>query len=408
MKKLITLLTSITIAVSFTACSNDSGTSKKEKGSVASNKAASTKEEAVKNYYEAFSSGNIDKIFGSMAPKDYLDYCVKETGLPDDRLFYRLGRIGSDDDFDECVAYHKEILSGLDGLKIDDSWLDEESDSAYFDVNKSMHNAGIKSNIEKFYYIDPPSGIDVAYEDMSEEERKEEEERLQTPGIDIKDGFLYLLDGKWYYGPEWLLEDFIEVGVEGYDALPESREIHYRNYYNSDETKSNINDYENSENTEYNSALKSESINLCADSSNWTNWSSEENGCAANLKVLSDGAALEITKSHGSGGEQTYYYYNMLKYENITLEKNATYLLEFDIEATGDIDFGYGVQKNYDPYTLYIGDVLCASSDVSHYSFEFTMTESDNNAAIGFNLNCPNVAVPYSVSIHNLTLTRIS
>lgn len=164
----------------------------------------------------------------------------------------------------------------------------------------------------------------------------------------------------------------------------------------------------NSSKPSANEVSKSESINLCADSSNWTNWSSEENGCAANLKVLSDGAALEITKSHGSGGEQTYYYYNMLKYENITLEKNATYLLEFDIEATGDIDFGYGVQKNYDPYTLYIGDVLCASSDVSHYSFEFTMTESDNNAAIGFNLNCPNVAVPYTVSIHNLTLTRIS
>lgn len=165
----------------------------------------------------------------------------------------------------------------------------------------------------------------------------------------------------------------------------------------------------NSSKPSANEAPKSESINLCADSSNWTNWSSEENGCAAELKILSDGAALEITKSHGSGGEQTYYYYNQLKYENITLEKNATYLLEFDIEATDDIRFEYTVQQNYTPYNPYIDKFdVESSNNLKHYSTEFTMTESDNNAAIAFNLNYPDVAVPYTVSIHNLKLTRVS
>ncbi len=118
---------------------------------------------------------------------------------------------------------------------------------------------------------------------------------------------------------------------------------------------------------------------------------------------------MEITKSHGSGGEQTYYYYNQLKYENITLEKNATYLVEFDIEVTDDIGFEYTVQQNYDPYYPYVDEInTVSSSQIKHFSLEFTMTESDNDAAIAFNLNSPDVAVPYTVSIHNLSLTRIS
>lgn len=114
MKKLIALFATVTIAASsFVSCASESGTSKKEK-----DKAASTKEEAVENYYEAVSSGNIDKIFGAMVPQQYLDYCVNETGLPENKLFYRLGRIGSDDDFDKGVYNHKKIYASLDGLKL--------------------------------------------------------------------------------------------------------------------------------------------------------------------------------------------------------------------------------------------------------------------------------------------------
>lgn len=410
MKKLIALFATVTIAAaSFASCASESGTSKKEK-----DKAASTKEEAVENYYEAVSSGNVDKIFGAIVPQQYLDYCVNETGLPENKLFYRLGRIGSDDDFDKGVYNHKKIYASLDGFKIGDSWLSEEGDDAYTSFNQSMHSAGIKSNIDKIYYIDAPSGIDVAYEDMSEEEKKAEQERLQTPGIDIYDGFLYLLDGKWYYGPESIMEDLIMVGLEGYSALPEEYDDEDDDYEYQQDTLPQKQDYENNanqeynENTEHNSKSESESVNLCADSSNWSNWSSEEYGCASNMKILSDGAALEITKSHGSGGEHTYYYYNQLKYENITLEKNATYLLEFDIEATGDIGFEYCVQQNYTPYNPYIDEIVDVSSNnLKHYSIEFTMTKSDDDAAIAFNLNYPDVAVPYTVSVHNLTLVRV-
>lgn len=247
------------------------------------------------------------------------------------------------------------------------------------------------------------------------QKKKAEQERLQTPGIDIYDGFLYLLDGKWYYGPESIMEDLIMVGLEGYNALPEEYDDEDDDYEYQQDTLPQKQDYENNanqeynENTEHNSKSESESVNLCADSSNWVNWSSEEYGCAAVLKTLSDGVALEITKSHGSGGEHTYYYYNQLKYENITLEKNATYLLEVDIEATGDIGFEYCVQQNYTPYNPYIDEIVDVSSNnLKHYSIEFTMTESDDDAAIAFNLNYPDVAVPYTVSVHNLTLVRIN
>lgn len=405
MKKLITLLTSITMAASFTACESESRTAKKKKSNT-----VSTKEEAVKNYYESFSSGNIDKIFCSAAPKEYLDYCVKETGLPEDRLFYRLGRIGTDNYFDECVSYHKEVLSGLDGLKIYDSWLDEQRDSVYFGFNESMHNAGIKSNIEKLYYIDTPSGIDVAYEDMSEEQRREEEERLQIPGIDIKDGYLYLLDGEWYYCPEWL-DGFIEVGIEGYDALPE--EIEY-----DDEDDYNYNDYDNEDYNDYddydktNSYSNYESENLCADSSNWTSWSSEENGCASNLKVLSDGAALEITQVDNGfyeDNELRYYtYYNQLSYGGLFLEKDAVYRLEFDYEASEDLSLQLLVNQSHEPYSYYFWeDIDIPANSNKHYSTQFTMSATDDSG-IAFNCNDPNAATPYTLTIKNLTLVRVS
>lgn len=143
--------------------------------------------------------------------------------------------------------------------------------------------------------------------------------------------------------------------------------------------------------------------NLCADSSNWARWSSEENGCAANMKILSDGAALEITKSEGE-----YYYYNQLKYENLFLEKGITYRLEFDLETTNNISVESRVQQNYDPYHYYCGDILDASSNgLQHYSFEFTMTVTEDNAALAFNCNNFDVAAPYTVSVRNLTLVRV-
>ncbi|MCM1006805.1 MAG: carbohydrate binding domain-containing protein [Ruminococcus flavefaciens] len=402
MEKLIALFATVTIAASsFVSCASESGTSKKEK-----DKAASTKEEAVENYYEAVSSGNIDKIFSAMVPQQYLDYCVTETGLPEDKLFYRLGRIRSDDHFDVVISNHKKIYLNLDGFKVGDSWLGEEGDDAYTSFNQSIHNAGIKSSIDRIYDIDAPSGIDVAYENMSEEQKKAEQERLQTPGIDIYDDFLYLLDGKWYYGPESIMEYLIMVGLEGYSALPEevkNYDDNARNYYYEKETLPDVNNYESSGDTEHNSQSEPKSVNLCADSSNWASWSSDEYDCASTMKLLSDGAALEVTKTANG-----YYYYNQLAYDNLILEKNATYRLEFDYEASEDVEFEFAVQQNYEPYSWYINDIIDVSSNGSnHYSRNFTMLVTDDNANIVFNCNDPRTETPYTFTIKNLTLVRV-
>lgn len=378
--KTITSICSVVVLLfSLVSCGTSEESEEREKSKRGG---SSSPEAAMHSLVLGFYNGDVDGICKAAAPSEVWDYVCKETGLSKERVLKRLLQ------FDTLEEMSKGLKSNLKESDINKVKIKEQSegdDSYYHDFNEVMSKAGIEENVKCIYIIDEG-----------------------TPDFDFPDiwqGWAYEINGKWYFGEEFILEDLFNVVLEGYSALPEEVEYDDEDDYN-DYDYEDYNDYNDYDKT--NNYSNNESENLCADSSNWTNWSSEENGCAANLKVLSDGAALEITKSNGSGDWYTYYYYNQLKYENITLEKNATYLLEFDIEATGDIDFGCGVEQNYDPYATYVGDVLCASSNMRHYSFEFTMTESDNNAAIAFNLNYPDVAVPYTVSIHNLKLTRVS
>lgn len=183
------------------------------------------------------------------------------------------------------------------------------------------------------------------------------------------------------------------------------------------DAKSNTNiSVASNNNSNSNSKPEPDAVNLCADSSNWTSWSSEENGCAANLKILSNGAALEVTKADAGFYEgyelSNYLYFNQLGYNNIALEKGATYRWEFDYESSEDILFNFAVQQNYEPYSWYasyndgISDVL---SDVgNHYSMQFTMPVNDSNVSIVFNCNYPDAATPYTFTVKNLTLVRVS
>lgn len=379
--KMISILAAAALSLSVVSCDADKKSNNKKS-------AADNPENAVQNFIQGLLDADTDDVCNAMAPEELWDYVCKDTGLSKEKIIQRL--IGGDSLEDISKAYNEG------GVKANTAEIEEkheESDDGYHAFGQVMSNAGIDENIDHLYYVS--LGPD------------------EWPYYDM-DGFAYEIDDKWYFGSEWILEDFIEVAIEGYSALLEEYDYEDDDYEYQQDTLPQKQDYENNadqennENTEHNSQPKLESVNLCADSSNWTNWSSGENDCAATLKILSDGASLEITKSHGSGGEHTYYYYNQLKYENITLEKNATYLLEFDIEATGDIGFEYCVQQNYTPYNPYVDEIVDVSSNnLKHYSIEFTMTESDDDAAIAFNLNYPDVAVPYTVSVHNLTLVRV-
>lgn len=146
----------------------------------------------------------------------------------------------------------------------------------------------------------------------------------------------------------------------------------------------------------------SNSENLCADSSNWNSFVYKEKGVAATLSNTRDGVKMEVTKAAGN-----WLYYTQIKYDNIILEKNATYSVEFDYNTSDNVDFEYVIQHNDEPYNYYMGEVFKSYGD-GHYSAEFTMEETDDNVTIAFNCNNPDVATPYSLTIENLSLVRIS
>lgn len=380
LKKITSICSVFVLLFSLVSC----GTSKENEEKQKSKRGGSSSPEAaMHSLVLGFYNGDVDEICKATAPSEVWDYVCKETGLSKERVLKRLLQF---DTLEEMSRVLKSNLKESDINKVKIKEQSEGDDSYYHDFGEVMSKAGIKENIKHIYIIDEG-----------------------TPDYDFPDiwqGWAYEINGNWYFGEEFILEDLFYVVLEGYDALPEEVEKDDEDDYN-DYDYEDYNDYDDYDKT--NDYSNNESENLCADSSNWTSWSSPEYNCASNMKILSDGADLEITKSHGSNGEHTYYYYNQLKYENIILEKGATYLLEFDIESTDSINFEYGVQQNYTPYNPYIDKFdVESSNNLKHYSTEFTMTESDNDAAIAFNLNCPNVAVPYTVSIHNLTLTRIS
>lgn len=364
----------VAFALSFSVVSCDSGEEKSKSGR------SDSPEAAMQNFLQGIIDADADDVCKAMAPKELWDYVCKDTGLSKEKI---LQRLLEGDTLEDYSKYCNEIDVKASDIIIEDKH--DESDDAYNAFGQAMSNADIDESIDHIYYVE--TGPD------------------REPFYDM-DGFAYEIDDNWYFGSEWVLENFIEVAIDGYSALPE--EEHYEDDDNEDYLLRNNVNLEYNENIQHDSQTKSESVNLCADPSHWNNWSSEENGCAATLKVLSDGADLEIVKTHGSNGEHTYFYYNQLKYENIVLEKGATYRLEFNLEAADYISFEYTVEPNYEPYTPYVDEIVTASNGLTHYMAKFTMQESCDDAAVAFNLNYPDAAVPYTVSVHNLTLTRIS
>lgn len=146
----------------------------------------------------------------------------------------------------------------------------------------------------------------------------------------------------------------------------------------------------------------SNSENLCADSSNWNSFVYEEKGVAAMLNNTRSGVKMEVTKATGDWS-----YYTQIKYDNLILEKDVTYRVEFDFNTSDNINFEYLVQHNDEPYNFYAGEIFQSDGD-GHYSAEFIMEKIDDNVSITFNCNNPDVATPYSLTIENLSLIRVS
>lgn len=389
MKYALKKLTSIgaAVALSFSVVSCDSSGKKDDSKSGRSN----SPEAAIQNFLQGILDADADDVCKAMAPEELWDYVCKNTGLSREKILQRLlGR----DTLEDFLKYFNEIGVKASDIEIEDKH--DENDNGYYAFGQAMSNAGIDENIDHLYYVE--TGPDrESYYDM--------------------DGWAYEIDDNWYFGSEWVLEDLIEVAIEGYSALPEEYDYEYQE--DTYDTSPKNQDYENNanqeynENTEHNSKSESESVNLCADWSNWRIWSNEECGCDAVRQMPSDGATLLVLKTGGvmeENGELVYYYYfNQLKYDNLVLERSAAYRLEFDYEASENILFEMCVQQNYEPYHPYVEDIIDVPSTGSgHYSTEFVMMTTDDNANIVFNCNYPDVATPYTLTIKNLTLVRIN
>lgn len=382
-KKMTSICAAVVLSFSVVSCgSSEEKGKEKEKTKSADN----SPEVAVQRFVQGLYDADADDICEAMAPDELWNYISKDTGISKDKVLKRL--LGTDN-----LEDFPSLLDSMD-VKVSEIEIKEkhdESDDAYNAFGQAMSKAGIDKNINHLYYVEPGPVFNM-------------------------DGFAYEINNNWYFGPEDVMEDLIDVAIEGYSALPDEvnkkdEDYNYDFDYDFDDIFEDGYDVppETTKDvppvtTEQKSKPESNEVNLCTDSSCWASWSSEEDNCAANLKILSDGAALEVTKANGE-----YLYYNQLKYENIVLEEGATYRLEFDYEGTENIEFEFLVQQNYEPFSYYIAERIEVSSrGSSHYSTQFTMPETDDDSCIAFNSNNHYVATPYSLAIHNLTLVRVS
>lgn len=383
LKKVMLVFTAAALSFSAVSCGESS-----EKENLKSS--SNSPEKAVQNFLQGILDADADEVCKAMAPEELWDYVCKDTGLSKEKILQRfLGRDTLEDfskDFNEIGVEASDII-------IDDKR--DENDNGYHAFAQAMSNADIDENINHLYYVETGP--------------------YRAPFYDM-DGWAYEIDNNWYFGSEWLLEDLIEVAIEGYAALPD--EYYQENYeddyyYDYDYNNSYDTSYEddNSYNektetttTKNNSAPESNTVNFCADLSNWVSFTSEEDNCVATMKLLSNGAALEVTKTANG-----YYYYTQLAYNNVALEKNATYRLEFDYEATEDLSIEFRIQQNYEPYSGYDGEIFDAlANGKKHYSIQFTMPVSDDDMSIVFNCNNPGVALPYTFTVTNLTLVSVA
>ncbi len=144
-------------------------------------------------------------------------------------------------------------------------------------------------------------------------------------------------------------------------------------------------------------------VNLCENSKNWGSWVNEEEGASAEVTATDSGIKAVVQ----NGGADVWYVQG--SYANLTLEKGATYQLEFDYEANQNVSLGVNVQQNYDPYGQYYYESFDYTTSKQHYSSKFTMTDdTDDNSVIVFNFGGKDIPAGFTATIDNLSLIKIS
>lgn len=143
---------------------------------------ASSEEKAIQKFITSFLDADIEGVFAASAPNEFWDYLVEDSGLTTERFFYQL--IGCDDaeefasEVDEWNERFEE--KGIDAKDVEIEEKSSFEDDSFSDLSHAMKYADVEGKVEEAYWIE----LDK-----------------------FSDGFLYSVDGKWYYGPEWLLDD---------------------------------------------------------------------------------------------------------------------------------------------------------------------------------------------------------
>ncbi len=150
---------------------------------------AKSGEKALQNFVKAHINKDIDGICSASAPEELWDYICDDAGLSREKLVYKIGN--GEEKFNEGAESWKEYFE-KEKMKISDFKIKEESESddeLYTAFNRVMKSAGIEENVDEIYDVDG----------------------------NYKYGFIYEIDGDWYYEPEWLIENVLEIAYDGYD-----------------------------------------------------------------------------------------------------------------------------------------------------------------------------------------------
>ena len=177
MKKKINLIVSLGLVLGMTlsSCGSKGG--------------AKSGEKALQNFAKAHINKDIEGMCNASAPKELWDYICYDAGLSREKLIYKIGN--GEEKFNKGADSWKEYFEE-EKMKISDFKIEEESESddeLYTAFNRIMKSAGIDETVDKVCDVES----------------------------NYKYGFIYEIDGDWYYGPEWLIENVIDIAYDGYD-----------------------------------------------------------------------------------------------------------------------------------------------------------------------------------------------
>lgn len=142
--------------------------------------------------------------------------------------------------------------------------------------------------------------------------------------------------------------------------------------------------------------------NLCANEDYWSVYINAANGAAGSVDYVDNGIQLTVDNT----GKNTWDL--QISYTQLTLEQDASYKISFDYSCSPKQDMSYHIMQNYEDYQTYFSENLKYKEEAQHYEGEFQMTEkTDSNVRITFDCGGSKLDGVYTVTIENLTLTKI-